>query len=92
MGKKLIEEIGNIITHNEPKKGISDAIEEHLDLSIERLDKMFLLICKIRACYIQAKKAYENEDYVDSHNKRAHANLQLKLLYALIKKNFIQEK
>jgi len=89
MNKQQFEKVENMELHDRPKGNLSDVIHEYLSKSIVQLDEMFLLICRIRATYIQAKKHYEEEDYVKSHNSKVCANMQLRSLHKLLEKNFI---
>jgi len=91
MNREQLEETEGLKLHDLPKEKLPDAIADCLDKSIEKLDRMFLLICKTRASYIRAKRLHQAEDYVNSHNARVFANTQLKLLSMLLEKNFTIE-
>jgi len=69
-------------------KSIQDAIADYLDKSVEKLDRMFLLICRTRASYIRARNYHREDDFTNCHNTRLYANTQLKILAKIIDKNF----
>lgn len=53
-----------------PKPSLSDAIEDCLERGIQRMDRMFLLICQARAAYIRSRIKHREEEYVESYNAR----------------------